>query len=166
MDEGVGVGPLVSHAAVAKVEAQVEDARARGAGVPVGGHRLTTGGLDRGFFYAPTLLTDVTADMIVYREETFGPVAPVVVYDDVDAVIDLANDTHYGLAAYVYTNSMKTAITAFEALRFGIVGINDVNPTSASVPFGGMNDSGLGREGGHEGIDEYLETKTAGISLR
>ena len=104
--------------------------------------------------------------MTVYREETFGPVAPVVVYDDVDQVIELANDTHYGLAAYVYTQNLKTAISAFEALRFGIVGINDVNPTSAAVPFGGMNDSGLGREGGHEGLDEYLETKTAGISLR
>ena len=163
---GVGVGPLVNGAAVAKVEAQVEDAREKGAGIPVGGHRMVDDGLDKGFFYAPTLLTEVTPDMAVYREETFGPVAPVVVYDDVDRVIELANDTHYGLAAYVYTQSLKTAITAFEALRFGIVGINDVNPTSASVPFGGMNNSGIGREGGHEGLDEYLETKTAGISLR
>ncbi|MEM7324135.1 MAG: NAD-dependent succinate-semialdehyde dehydrogenase [Actinomycetota bacterium] len=166
MDDGVGVGPLVDDAAVAKVSAQVEDARNKGAGVPVGGHRLTEDGLDRGFFYAPTLLTDVTPDMTVYREETFGPVAPVVVYDDVDQVIELANDTHYGLAAYIYTESMKTAISAFEALRFGIIGINDVNPTSASVPFGGMKDSGIGREGGHQGLDEYLEIKTAGISLR
>lgn len=166
MHDGVGVGPLVNEAAVAKVEAQVEDARAKGAGVPAGGHRVVEQGLDEGFFYAPTLLTDVTPEMTVYREETFGPVAPVVVYDDVDDVISLANDTHYGLAAYVYTQSLKTAVTAFEALRFGIIGINDVNPTSASVPFGGMNDSGLGREGGHQGLDEYLETKTAGISLR
>ena len=164
--DGVGVGPLVNDAAVAKVEAQVEDARSKGAGIPVGGYRLTEDGLDQGHFYAPTVLTEVNADMIVYREETFGPVAPVVVYDDVDQVIELANDTNYGLAAYVYTQNMKTAIKAFEALRFGIIGINDVNPTSASVPFGGMNDSGLGREGGHEGLDEYLETKTAGISLR
>jgi succinate-semialdehyde dehydrogenase/glutarate-semialdehyde dehydrogenase len=161
MADGVGVGPLVNDAAVDKVAAQVEDARDKGAGIPVGGYRLTEGGLDKGHFYAPTLLTDVTPDMTVYREETFGPVAPVV-----DQVIELANDTHYGLAAYVYTQNLKTAITAFEALRFGIIGINDVNPTSASVPFGGMNDSGLGREGGHEGLDEYLETKTAGISLR
>ncbi|MFV0526253.1 MAG: NAD-dependent succinate-semialdehyde dehydrogenase [Acidimicrobiales bacterium] len=166
MDDGVGVGPLVSGAAVDKVAAQVEDARSKGAGVPVGGHPLTGDGLDAGHFYAPTVLTEVTPDMTVYREETFGPVAPVVVYDDVDEVIGLANDTHYGLAAYVFTENMKTAITAFEALRFGIIGINDVNPTSASVPFGGMKDSGLGREGGHEGLDEYLEVKTAGISLR
>ena len=166
MDSGVGVGPLVNDAAVDKVAAQVDDAQAKGAGVPVGGHRLTEDGLGNGHFFAPTVLTDVTPDMTVYREETFGPVAPVVVYDDVDEVISMANDTHYGLAAYVFTESMKTALSAFEALRFGIIGINDVNPTSAAVPFGGMGDSGLGREGGHEGLDEYLETKTAGISLR
>ncbi len=166
MNDDVGVGPLVDNRAVDKVAAQVDDARSKGAGVPVGGRRLTDNGLDRGFFYAPTVLTDVTPEMTVYREETFGPVAPVVIYDDVDQVIELANDTHYGLAAYVYTDSMRTAITAFEKLRFGIIGINDVNPTSATVPFGGMKDSGLGREGGHEGLDEYLETKVAGISLR
>ncbi|MEM7273324.1 MAG: aldehyde dehydrogenase family protein, partial [Actinomycetota bacterium] len=166
MTKGVALGPLVNDAAVAKVQAQVDDARDHGAGVPVGGHRLTEDGLDRGFFFAPTVLTDVTPEMVVYREETFGPVAPVVVYDDVDQVIELANDTHYGLAAYVYTDSLKTAVSAFEALRFGIIGINDVNPTSASVPFGGMKDSGIGREGGHQGLDEYLEIKTAGISLR
>jgi len=171
MTEGVGVGPLVDDVAVDKVAAQVDDARAKGAEIPVGGHRLSGAdlgddGLDRGFFYAPTVLTGVTPEMTVYREETFGPVAPVVIYDDVDEVIALANDTHYGLAAYVYTESMKTALSAFEALDFAIIGINDVNPTSASVPFGGMKDSGLGREGGHQGLDEYLEIKTAGISLR
>ncbi len=171
MIDGVGVGPLVDDAAVDKVAAQVDDARAKGAEVPVGGQRLSGADLgddtlDQGFFYAPTVLTGVTADMTVYREETFGPVAPVVVYDDVDEVIALANDTHYGLAAYVYTESMKTALSAFESLDFAIIGINDVNPTSASVPFGGMKDSGLGREGGHQGLDEYLEIKTAGISLR
>ena len=166
MNEGVGVGPLVNDAAVAKVGAQVEDALAKGAEVPVGGHRLTEDGLGDGYFYAPTVITDVAPDMVVYREETFGPVAPVVVYDDVDQVIDMANDTHYGLAAYVYTDSLRTALNAFERLRFGIIGINDVNPTSASVPFGGMKDSGIGREGGHQGLDEYLEVKTAGISLR
>jgi len=166
MVSGVGVGPLVNDAAVAKVERQVNDAAAKGAEVVIGGHRMLDDGLDQGHFFAPTVLTGVTEEMDVYREETFGPVAPVVIYDDPDEVIALANDTHYGLAAYVYTENLKTAIKAFEALRFGIIGINDVNPTSASVPFGGMNDSGLGREGGRQGLDEYLETKTAGISLR
>ncbi len=103
--------------------------------------------------------------MTIYREETFGPVAPVIGYTDVDDVLELANDTNYGLAAYVYTKDLSTAIKAFEGLRFGIVGVNDVNPTAASAPFGGMGDSGLGREGGHEGIAEYLETKLGGFAI-
>ncbi|RMH79193.1 MAG: NAD-dependent succinate-semialdehyde dehydrogenase [Actinomyces sp.] len=163
--EGVTVGPLIDEAAVAKVAAQVDDARAKGARVPVGGHRLVDGEFARGHFYAPTVVLDVTDDMVIRREETFGPVAPVIVYDDVDTVIDAANDTDYGLAAYVYTRDLSTAIRAVEGLRFGIIGVNDVNPTAARVPFGGMKDSGLGREGGHEGLDEYLETKVAGIAL-
>jgi len=163
--EGVGVGPLVNEAAVAKVAAQVDDARAKGAEVPVGGTRLLDDGLDRGHFYAPTVVTGVTDQMLIYREETFGPVAPIIVYDDVDEVIAMANDTNYGLAAYVYTNSLSAAIRAMEGLRFGIIGINDVNPTSAAAPFGGMGDSGIGREGGREGIAEYQETKLAGIAL-
>ena len=165
MSEGVGVGPLVSEAAVAKVEKQVEDARKKGAGVPIGGHRLTEGSYSAGHFFAPTVLTDISDDMTIYREETFGPVAPVITYDEPDEVIELANDTNYGLAAYVYTRDIAVAMRAFEGLRFGIIGVNDVNPTSASVPFGGMGDSGLGREGGHEGINEYLETKTGGFAI-
>ncbi len=164
-DDGVGVGPLVNDAAVAKVANQVDDARAKGAEVPVGGERLETGDYANGHFYAPTLITGVTTDMLISHEETFGPVAPVMVYDEVDEVIELANATNYGLAAYVYTRDISTAFKAFEALRFGIIGINDVNPTSAAAPFGGMGDSGLGREGGHEGIDEYLETKLGGFAI-
>lgn len=160
--EGTAVGPLISEAAVAKVGAQVDDARGKGAGVPVGGRRVQEG---QGHFYAPTVLTDVTPAMAIHHEETFGPVAPIIAYDDVDAVLDLANATSYGLAAYAFTTSLSTAIRAVEGLRFGIIGVNDVNPTSASVPFGGMGDSGLGREGGHEGLAEYLETKVAGIAL-
>ncbi len=163
--EGIGCGPLVNEAAVAKVEAQVDDAVAKGAEALVGGNRLTDGDLANGHFYAPTVLSGVTPEMVIYREETFGPVAPVIAYDDTDDVIALANDTNYGLAAYVYTNELSTALRTVEALRFGIIGVNDVNPTSASVPFGGMKDSGLGREGAREGLLEYLETKTAGIAI-
>ncbi|MEM9034914.1 MAG: NAD-dependent succinate-semialdehyde dehydrogenase [Actinomycetota bacterium] len=163
--DGIGVGPLVNEAAVAKVEAQVDDAVGRGATAAVGGHRLADGEFASGHFFAPTLLTDVVDGMAIYREETFGPVAPVIVYDDVDEVIDLANDTNYGLAAYVYTHDLSTAIRAFERLRFGIIGVNDVNPTAASAPFGGMKDSGLGREGHREGIEEYLETKLGGFAI-
>lgn len=164
-DDGVGIGPLVDERAVAKVADQVDDAVALGAAALVGGRRLTEPPFDRGHFYAPTLLAGVRDGMKIYREETFGPVAPVIVYDDVDQVIDLANDTNYGLASYVYTSDLSTAIRAFERLRFGIVGVNDVNPTAASAPFGGMKDSGLGREGSHDGIAEYLETKLGGFAL-
>ena len=164
-DGGVGVGPLVNEAAVAKVAAQVDDAVGLGAEALVGGSRLTEAPLDRGHFYAPTLLTGVRDGMQIYREETFGPVAPVISYGDVDEIVDLANDTNYGLAAYVYTQNLSTAIRAFEGLRFGIIGVNDVNPTAASAPFGGMQDSGIGREGSHDGIAEYLETKLGGFAI-
>lgn len=163
--DGVGCGPLVNDAAVAKVEAQVDDAVAKGAEAIVGGQRLIDGEHARGHFYAPTVLSGVTDEMVIYRQETFGPVAPIIAYDDPEEVIEMANDTNYGLAAYVYTNDLSTALKTVEALRFGIIGVNDVNPTSASVPFGGMKDSGLGREGAREGLNEYLETKTVGIAL-
>jgi succinate-semialdehyde dehydrogenase/glutarate-semialdehyde dehydrogenase len=164
-EDGIGVGPLVNEAAVAKVADQVDDAVGLGAEALVGGARLTGEPFERGHFYAPTLLAGVRDGMKIYREETFGPVAPVITYDDVDQVVDLANDTNYGLAAYVYTQNLSTAVRAFEGLRFGIIGVNDVNPTAASAPFGGMNDSGLGREGSHEGIAEYLETKLGGFAI-
>ncbi len=163
--DGVGVGPLVNEAAVAKVEAQVDDAVGKGAAALVGGHRLTEGEFSDGHFFAPTLLSGVTDTMTIYREETFGPVAPIITYGSVEEVVALANDTEYGLAAYVYTNNISTAIRTAEGLRFGIIGVNDVNPTSASVPFGGMKDSGLGREGSHDGIEEYLETKSIGFAV-
>ena len=163
--DGVGVGPLVNEAAVAKVEAQVDDAVGKGAAALVGGHRLTEGEFSDGHFFAPTLLSGVTDTMTIYREETFGPVAPIITYGSVEEVVALANDTEYGLAAYVYTNNISTAIRTAEGLRFGIIGVNDVTPTSASVPFGGMKDSGLGREGSHDGIEEYLETKSIGFAV-
>ena len=163
--DGVGCGPLVNEASVAKVERQVDDATGKGAEALVGGHRLTEGDFAAGHFYAPTVLAGVTQDMVIASEETFGPVAPIITYDDPDQLIDMANDTNYGLAAYVYTKDLSTAIRTVEGLRFGIIGVNDVNPTSASVPFGGMKDSGLGREGAREGLLEYLETKTAGIAI-
>ena len=166
LEEGISIGPLVDQPSLDKVERQVVDAVAKGADVLAGGTRLTEDGLDEGFFFAPTVLGGVAADMDIYREETFGPVAPVIAFDDVDSVLELANDTNYGLAAYVYTNDLSTAMKMFEGLRFGIIGINDINPTAAAAPFGGMGDSGLGREGGVEGIAEYLETKLGGFSLR
>lgn len=103
--------------------------------------------------------------MTIYREETFGPVAPIIPYTDEDDLLSMANDTNYGLASYVYTRDLRKAFGLFEGLHFGIVGINDINPTSAAAPFGGMKESGLGREGATEGIQEYMETKLSGFSI-
>ena len=148
-----------------KVDRQVRDALDHGAILHAGGARLLDNGLDKGHFYAPTLLSNVSPRMRVYREETFGPVAPVIAFDDEQEVLAMANDTSYGLAAYVYTRDLSRAVRAFEGLQFGIIGINDINPTSAAAPFGGMKESGLGREGAREGLEEYLETKLGGFSI-
>lgn len=164
-DDGVSIGPLVNEQAVAKVARQVDDAKAKGAEVVLGGKRLTEGGLGGGYFYAPTILGQVNPSMEIYREETFGPVAPVIPFDDEEEALALANDTHYGLAAYVYTRDIARAFRMFEGLEFGIIGINDINPSAAAAPFGGMKQSGLGREGAREGIAEYLETKLGGFSI-
>jgi succinate-semialdehyde dehydrogenase/glutarate-semialdehyde dehydrogenase len=165
LEEGVTIGPLIDDGALAKMDEHVTDAVAKGATVVCGGQRLTGEAYDAGTFFAPTVLADVTPEMVIYREETFGPIAPVILFDDEDEVIKMANDTDYGLAAYLYTKDISRAIRVSEALRFAIVGINDINPTSAAAPFGGMKESGLGREGGQEGITEYLETKLVGISV-
>jgi len=163
--EGVTIGPLIDDGALAKMDEHVTDAVAKGATLVCGGQRLTGEAYDAGTFFAPTVLADVTPEMVIYRDETFGPIAPVILFDDEDEVIKMANDTDYGLAAYLYTKDISRAIRVSEALRFAIVGINDINPTSAAAPFGGMKESGLGREGGQEGITEYLETKLVGISV-
>ena len=165
LDDGVTIGPLIDEDAMAKMQRQVDDAKALGATVVSGGARLRGPEFDRGCFWSPTLLTGVTPDMVIYREETFGPIAPVIVFDDEDEVVAMANDTTYGLASYVYTRDISRAIRMAEALDFGIIGINDINPTSAAVPFGGIKESGLGREGAREGISEYLDTKVCGIAL-
>jgi succinate-semialdehyde dehydrogenase/glutarate-semialdehyde dehydrogenase len=165
MTDGVTVGPLIDDAALDKMERQVDDAVSKGAKVVTGGTRLTADGLDGGCFYAPTLLTGVSTDMRIYREETFGPIAPVILYDTEDEVIEMANDTEYGLASYVYTNALARAWRVFERLKFGMVGVNDINPTSAAAPFGGVKSSGLGSEGAREGLLEYLDTKLVGISV-
>lgn len=165
LQAGVSIGPLVNQSAIDKVDKQVQDAVGKGATLHHGGERLLQEKLAGGHFYAPTLLSDVTPEMLIYREETFGPVAAVICFDDDAQAIAMANDTDYGLAAYVYTQNLSRAMRSFEALNFGIIGINDINPTSAAAPFGGMHESGMGREGAREGLQEYLETKLGGFSV-
>jgi succinate-semialdehyde dehydrogenase / glutarate-semialdehyde dehydrogenase len=156
---GVTIGPLVDDRAVVKVEEHVADAVAKGATIVCGGRRLAPapGHADR--FYAPTVLTGVGAGMQIMGEETFGPVAPVIRFEDEASAIRMANDTPYGLAAYLYTRDASRLIRVAEALEYGIIGANDGLPSTPQVPFGGYKESGLGREGGKWGMEEYLETK-------
>ena len=163
--DGVDVGPLVDDGAVRKIEELVEDAVQRGARVARGGSRLTGERYDRGSFFAPTVLLDVTPQMRVAREEVFGPVAPIIAFDTEEEALALANDTTFGLAAYFYSKDLSRIFRVLERLEFAMVGVNDINPTAAAAPFGGMKQSGLGREGGRQGLEEYLDTKVAGIVL-
>ncbi len=165
LQKGTTVGPLIDDVAIKKMERQVADAVSKGASVVLGGSRLTGPDFDQGCFFAPTILADVTPGMLICSEETFGPIAPVLVFDDEAEAIELANSTSYGLAGYIYTRDIGRAIRVAEALEFGMIGINDINPTSAAVPFGGIKESGLGREGARAGIAEYLDTKVLGIAL-
>ena len=158
LTEGVHVGPLINEAAVEKVESHVADAASRGGRVLAGGARVRIDGLaDR--FYAPTLISGMTPDMRLCREETFGPVAPVAVFDTEPEVIELANASEYGLAAYFFTRDASRLMRVAEALEYGIVGANDGGPSTAQAPFGGMKHSGFGREGGRYAMDEYTEVK-------
>ncbi|MCW0191436.1 MAG: NAD-dependent succinate-semialdehyde dehydrogenase [Rhodococcus sp.] len=162
---GTSIGPLIDTDAMDKMSRQVDDAVAKGARVLAGGHRVDVDGAGGKNFYAPTVLVDVTEDMEIYREETFGPIAAIIAFDDEAEAIAKANDTDYGLASYVYTDDLRRAVRVTEKLRFGIVGVNDINPTAAAAPFGGIKDSGLGREGGAQALDEYLDVKLVGMSL-
>ncbi len=152
---GVDTGPLISMDALAKVEAHVADALAHGARLLTGGARHALGGR----FYQPTVLADCTPAMQVCRSETFGPVAPLIRFADEAEVIRMANDTEYGLAAYAYTRDLGRAWRLAECLEYGMVGINAGVISTAEAAFGGVKQSGRGREGGRYGIDEYLETK-------
>ncbi|MGO2132646.1 MAG: NAD-dependent succinate-semialdehyde dehydrogenase [Halomonas sp.] len=154
-DSETHLGPLIHAKAVEKAAAIVDDAVSRGATL-VAGDQSDAPGPN---FFMPTLLTGVTAEMMVWREENFAPVAGITPYQDDDEVIEMANDTEYGLAAYVYTHDIRRIWKLLRGLEFGMVSVNSVKMTGPVVPFGGVKQSGLGREGGPTGIDEYLETK-------
>ncbi len=161
IDDGVTVGPLVDSAAVDKVTELVADAVDKGATVVTGG--TAPGG--KGHFYPPTVLTGVPSSARVFREEIFGPVAPIITFDSDQDGINKANDTEYGLVAYAFTENLNRALTVAEKLETGMVGINQGIVSNPAAPFGGVKASGLGREGGTEGIEEYLETKYVGIKI-
>jgi succinate-semialdehyde dehydrogenase/glutarate-semialdehyde dehydrogenase len=160
-EEGVEVGPLVDATSRDKVSSLVEDAVAKGARVLTGGSAPE----GAGFFYEPTVLTDVPADADLAREEIFGPVAPVRTFSTDEEAVALANDTEFGLVAYVFTRDVSRALLMSEALEYGMVGVNQGIVSNPAAPFGGVKASGVGREGGFEGIEEYLETKYVGIAL-
>ena len=154
-DDGVVIGPLVEAAAVDKVEEHVQDAVAKGAKVAAGGSRSDIGAL----FYEPTVLTEATRDMAIFREETFGPVAPLFRFKTEEEVIELANDTEFGLASYFYARDLGRVWRVAEALEYGMVAVNEGILSSEVAPFGGVKESGLGREGSKYGLDDYLEIK-------
>lgn len=155
LDEGVVQGPLIDEAAVRKVEQHIADAVARGARIAAGGKRHALGGA----FFEPTVLTDVPREALIFGEETFGPVAPLFRFQTEEEAVALANDTPFGLAAYVYARDVGRIFRVVEALEFGMVGVNEGLISTEVAPFGGVKASGLGREGSRYGIDEYLEIK-------
>jgi len=161
IEDGVKVGPLIDQAAIDKVSELVADAVDHGAEVLTGGEVL-----DRpGHFYLPTVLGDVSTEARIFREEIFGPVAPITRFTDDDEALAMANDTEFGLVAYAFTQNLSRAIRVAEGLETGMVAINQGIVSNPAAPFGGVKASGLGREGGAEGIEEYLETKYVGIKL-
>ncbi|WP_340302802.1 NAD-dependent succinate-semialdehyde dehydrogenase [Roseobacter sp. HKCCD7870] len=155
MDAGVTQGPLINQAALKKVEGFVEDAKAKGATVATGGMRDQLGGT----FFQPTVLTGAKADMEFAQEEIFGPVAPVFKFETDQDGIDIANNTRFGLAAYAYTSDLARAMRLDRDLQYGMVGINSGMITTVEAPFGGIKESGLGKEGGSQGVEDYLDTK-------
>jgi succinate-semialdehyde dehydrogenase/glutarate-semialdehyde dehydrogenase len=160
-EEGVEVGPLIDENQRAKVSELVEDAVGRGGRALVGGHPRD----GAGYFYDPTVISDVPDDAALLKEEIFGPVAPVKGFTDEDEAIAAANDTEYGLVAYVYTSNLNRALRVVERLETGMVGLNQGMVSNPAAPFGGIKQSGFGREGGPEGIEEYLETKYVAVNL-
>lgn len=162
LEEGTDIGPIINKKGYEKIVAQVEDALDKGAEALVGNKYDVND--DKGsYFVYPTVLKNVDEDMTIMHEETFGPIAPIIGYKQVEEAVEIANNTPFGLAAYFFTNDYRKGTFLAENLDYGIIGWNDGGPSAAHAPFGGMKESGLGREGGLEGIEPYLETKYLSI---
>ncbi len=161
-EPGADIGPLINEAALNKAFAHIENAVASGARALCGGNRVG----DTGYFLAPTVLADVSADALCMNEETFAPIAPVVAFDTEEEAIELANASPFGLSAYAFTNNLDRTFRLMEALEAGTIGINDGVPTTSNAPFGGVKQSGWGRELGSEGLDAFLETKHVSIACQ
>ena len=164
-EPGMQVGPLINKEALENMKRLVEDAVRRGAKILTGGKPLTDGGMDKGFFFAPTVLANCKDDMPVCVEEIFGPIAPILTFKTEEEAIRRANETTYGLAAYFYSRDAARIIRVSEGLESGLVGVNDAAGYTHEIPFGGFKESGLGREGGKQGIEEYLEVKSIVLNL-
>jgi succinate-semialdehyde dehydrogenase/glutarate-semialdehyde dehydrogenase len=160
-EDGVNLGPLINAKQADAVAAIVDDAVAKGAKLALGGERLNR----PGYFYRPTILRDVPEDALLNTEEIFGPVAPLIPFSDEDDVVRRANDTEYGLVAYIFTENLRRAVRVSEELETGNVGLNRGTVAYAAAPFGGVKKSGLGREGASEGLEEFLETKFIALQM-
>jgi len=157
------IGPIINEEGFKKIQTHIEDAMAKGADLAYGGTcKVNPQG---GYLVEPTVLSHIKEDMAIYREETFGPVVPIVLFKEEEDVIQAANDSDYGLAAYFFTESVSRGFRVSEALEYGIIGFNTGGPSTAQAPFGGYKESGIGREGGQEGLDAYLETKYIALDL-
>ena len=162
LEEGVDIGPLINQEAIDKAMAHIRDAEEKGGEVLLGGKDLSD---KKGHYITPTVISGATDDMLCMQEETFGPIAPIAIFEDVEEAVERANNTPFGLAAYVYSDKISEAIYIAENLEYGIVGVNDGMPSVAQAPFGGFKQSGLGREGGHHGIEEFLEVKYISLGI-
>lgn len=164
-EAGVNLGPLINEAARTKVHQLVEDAVVRGAEVALGASYLSEGDYAQGFFYTPTVLLGVKDLWPICQEEVFGPVAPIMTFQTEEDVIQRANNTNYGLASYLYTRDLGRVVRVSEALEYGLIGVNDAAGYTHEIPFGGFKESGLGREGGRKGLEDYLEVKSVVVNL-
>jgi succinate-semialdehyde dehydrogenase / glutarate-semialdehyde dehydrogenase len=165
LDPGVDLGPLIDKNGFDKVIMHVEDALSKGATALVGGHPARVDETLKGYFYEPTLLAGATTEMVIMHEETFGPVLPLMVFDTEEEAIRIANDTTYGLAAYFFSRDVGRVLRVAERLEYGMVGANEPRPFGPHIPFGGVKESGMGRENGAEGIGAFLETKAVVIGF-